>query len=212
MIGAAEGAEKLSSEELLSLAKLLLVAGNETTTKLIGLMMNQLLSNPPALRELGEAPGLIPDAVEEDAPYRGAGLQPPPADDEAMRHRRTFPANRRARGLCSRSGKPRRPRLPQSDQVRHPAQDGATSRLRRRDPPVPRRPARPARDEARVRGAARACKGHRAHRTAATRNGLELPRIRVDAPPLRAPENARPCSGSSEGSESRKSRSPARSR
>ncbi len=71
MLGASEGAEKLSSEELLSLAKLLLIAGNETTTKLIGLMMNQLLSNPHALRELGEAPGLIPDAVEETLRIEG---------------------------------------------------------------------------------------------------------------------------------------------
>jgi ferredoxin-NADP reductase len=71
MTEASEGREKLSSEEVLGLAKLLLVAGNETTTKLIGLMMNQLLSNPPALQELTETPGLIPNAVEETLRIEG---------------------------------------------------------------------------------------------------------------------------------------------
>jgi cytochrome P450/ferredoxin-NADP reductase len=71
MIEASEGREKLTSEEMLGLAKLLLVAGNETTTKLIGLMMNQLLSNPPALQELIESPGLIPNAIEEAVRIEG---------------------------------------------------------------------------------------------------------------------------------------------
>jgi cytochrome P450/ferredoxin-NADP reductase len=71
MVQASGGAEKLSSEEVLGLAKLLLVAGNETTTKLIGLMMNQLLSNPTSLREVNETPGLIPNAVEETLRIEG---------------------------------------------------------------------------------------------------------------------------------------------
>ncbi len=65
MAQAAEGGERLSDGEVLSLAKLLLVAGNETTTKLIGLTMNQLLRNPPAWAELRASPALVPGAIEE---------------------------------------------------------------------------------------------------------------------------------------------------
>jgi ferredoxin-NADP reductase len=50
---------------VLSLAKLLLVAGNETTTKLIGLAMNLLLRHPTAWAELRASPGLVPGAIEE---------------------------------------------------------------------------------------------------------------------------------------------------
>jgi cytochrome P450/ferredoxin-NADP reductase len=71
MIEASEGGEKLSPEELLGLAKLLLVAGNETTTKLIGLMMNHLLAHPRALAELMETPGLVRNAVEETLRIEG---------------------------------------------------------------------------------------------------------------------------------------------
>jgi cytochrome P450/ferredoxin-NADP reductase len=71
MLAAAEGGERLTESEVLSLSKLLLVAGNETTTRLIGLMMNQLLRNPPALRELAEAPHRIPGAIEETLRIEG---------------------------------------------------------------------------------------------------------------------------------------------
>ena len=65
MVQAAEGGERLSDGEVLSLAKLMLVAGNETTTKLIGLTMNLLLRHPPAWEELRASPGLVPGAIEE---------------------------------------------------------------------------------------------------------------------------------------------------
>jgi cytochrome P450/ferredoxin-NADP reductase len=65
MVQAAEGGERLSDGEVLSLAKLLLVAGNETTTKLIGLATNLLLRHPPAWAELRASPGLVPGAIEE---------------------------------------------------------------------------------------------------------------------------------------------------
>jgi cytochrome P450/ferredoxin-NADP reductase len=71
MLGASEGGARLRDDEILSLAMLLLVAGNETTTKLIGLMMNQLLANPPALADLAAFPGLIPGAVEETLRIEG---------------------------------------------------------------------------------------------------------------------------------------------
>ena len=65
MVQAAEGGERLADGEVLSLAKLLLVAGNETTTKLIGLAMNLILRNPPAWPELRASPGLVTGAIEE---------------------------------------------------------------------------------------------------------------------------------------------------
>jgi cytochrome P450/ferredoxin-NADP reductase len=71
MIQASEGADRLSAEEALGLAKLLLVAGNETTTKLIGLMMNHLLANPDALHEIERMPSLIPSAIEETLRIEG---------------------------------------------------------------------------------------------------------------------------------------------
>lgn len=71
MTQASEGSSKLSAGEVLSLAKLLLIAGNETTTRLIGLMMNQLILNPIAMKELSDSPGLIPNAVEETARLEG---------------------------------------------------------------------------------------------------------------------------------------------
>jgi ferredoxin-NADP reductase len=71
MVQASQGADKLSRAEAVSLAKLLLVAGNETTTKLIGLMMMQLLTHPSALGELAAAPGLIPGAIEESVRIEG---------------------------------------------------------------------------------------------------------------------------------------------
>jgi cytochrome P450/ferredoxin-NADP reductase len=65
MVQAAEGGERLADGEVLSLAKLLLVAGNETTTKLIGLAMNLILRNRPAWQELRASPGLVTGAIEE---------------------------------------------------------------------------------------------------------------------------------------------------
>jgi cytochrome P450/ferredoxin-NADP reductase len=71
MTQAAEGGDRLSEKEVLSLAKLLLVAGNETTTKVIGLTMNQLLENPAALEAVQSSPGLIAGAIEEAVRIEG---------------------------------------------------------------------------------------------------------------------------------------------
>ena len=57
--------ERLSDEDLLNFAFLLLVAGNETTRNLIALGTCALISHPDQLRLLVDDPALIPGAVEE---------------------------------------------------------------------------------------------------------------------------------------------------
>jgi cytochrome P450 len=56
---------KLSFDELLQMLILLLVAGNETTTTLIGNTVLTLLEHPDQLARLRSDPALIPSAIEE---------------------------------------------------------------------------------------------------------------------------------------------------
>ena len=67
--------DSLSSDELLAFSILLLVAGNETTTNLIGNGMLALLRAPERWAQLRSRPELVPGAVEEllrfDSPVQG---------------------------------------------------------------------------------------------------------------------------------------------
>ena len=65
LVEAEDEGERLTERETLNMLRLLLIAGNETTTNLIGNGMLALLRNPGELRRLREDPGLIPSAVEE---------------------------------------------------------------------------------------------------------------------------------------------------
>jgi cytochrome P450 len=56
---------RLDFEEMLSMLVLLLVAGNETTTTLIGNAVLELLAHPDAEKRLRDDPGCLPGAVEE---------------------------------------------------------------------------------------------------------------------------------------------------
>ncbi len=60
-----EEGDRLTEREMLAMLRLLLVAGNETTTNLIGNGMLALLRHPEQLQVLREDPGRIPAAVEE---------------------------------------------------------------------------------------------------------------------------------------------------
>ena len=74
LVAAEEAGDKLSQAELLAMLRLLLIAGNETTTKLIGNGMLALLRNPDQLEVLRQSPDLMPSAIEEllrfDAPVQ----------------------------------------------------------------------------------------------------------------------------------------------
>ncbi len=71
---AEDGGERLSEREMLNLLRLLLIAGNETTTNLIGNGLLALLASPDQLARLRGDPDLVPAAVEEllrfDAPVQ----------------------------------------------------------------------------------------------------------------------------------------------
>jgi cytochrome P450 len=59
----------LSPDDVVHFANLLLVAGNETTTNLIGNGVRALLDNPGERQKLLETPKLIPNAIEEMLRY-----------------------------------------------------------------------------------------------------------------------------------------------
>jgi cytochrome P450 len=65
LIAIEEAGDTLSPYELLIMLRLLLIAGNETTTNLIGNGMLALLHHPEQLQMLKENPSLIPSAIEE---------------------------------------------------------------------------------------------------------------------------------------------------
>jgi cytochrome P450 len=65
LVDAEEAGDRLTPRELLVMLRLLLVAGNETTTNLIGNGMLALLQHPEQLQLLRDTPGLLPAAVEE---------------------------------------------------------------------------------------------------------------------------------------------------
>lgn len=77
MIRAEEDGEKLTVSEIVGQCNLLLIAGNVTTTDLIGNGVKALLDNPEQLEKLRADHGLIQNAVEEmlrfDTPVTNSG-------------------------------------------------------------------------------------------------------------------------------------------
>ncbi len=70
LLAAQVDGEHLSEEELLGFCILLLLAGNETTTTLLGNAFQTFDEHPEILEELRANPSLIPDAIEEVLRYR----------------------------------------------------------------------------------------------------------------------------------------------
>jgi len=69
LVAAHDQDEVLQSDELLAFVVLLLIAGNETTTNLIGNGLLALARNPGEYERLRRDPSLIPSAVEEMLRY-----------------------------------------------------------------------------------------------------------------------------------------------
>jgi len=69
LIAVHDSTDSLSEQELIALAVLLLIAGHETTTSLIGNAILALLLRPAQLAELRENPSLIPLAIDEFLRY-----------------------------------------------------------------------------------------------------------------------------------------------
>lgn len=71
LIAAEEQGQVLSEDEIFSTTILLLIAGNETTTNLIGNSMYALLTHPEQLKLLQDDPSLIKSATEELLRFAG---------------------------------------------------------------------------------------------------------------------------------------------
>ncbi len=71
LVRAQEADEALTPQEILAFATLLLVAGNETTTNLIGNAVVALLDHPDQLERVRRDPTLVPNVVEETLRYDG---------------------------------------------------------------------------------------------------------------------------------------------
>ena len=71
LVAAHDEAESLSAEELLAFVVLLLLAGNETTTNLIGNGMQALGRDQQQIELLHRSPELMPRAIEESLRYDG---------------------------------------------------------------------------------------------------------------------------------------------
>jgi pimeloyl-[acyl-carrier protein] synthase len=69
LIAAEEEGDRLTAEEMYATCVLLLLAGHETTTRLIGNGMHSLLQHPDQLTQLQQDPSLTPNAVEEMLRY-----------------------------------------------------------------------------------------------------------------------------------------------
>ena len=67
LIAAEDAGDRLTHDELFGMVQVLLIAGQETTTNLIGNALHALLEQPDALARLRAEPDLMPSAVEECA-------------------------------------------------------------------------------------------------------------------------------------------------
>ncbi|SNT10734.1 hypothetical protein SAMN06295912_1425 [Sphingomonas laterariae] len=90
---AAEAAGDLTHEEVLGYIFILSIAGNETTTKLIGNMIYQLHRHPDQLAILRAEPDLLPSAIEETMRFDGpTQMMARTTTRDVDLHGRTIPA------------------------------------------------------------------------------------------------------------------------
>ena len=73
-----EAGDRLNEDELISMIALLIFAGHETTSNLVGNGMLMLFDNPTQFQHLKADLSLVPTAVEEFLRYNGPVLSPAP--------------------------------------------------------------------------------------------------------------------------------------
>jgi len=86
--------ERLSDKDIIAFLYLMIIAGNETTTKLLANAIYWLARHPSARKEVRESPALIPDWVEETLRY----------DNSTQLMARTVTADLDYRGHAMRRG------------------------------------------------------------------------------------------------------------
>ena len=140
---AEEDGERLSHEELLAFSILLLLAGHETTSNLIGNGWSPLAARPELAARLRADRSLLPSAVEEllrfDSSVQGVVRFAPPGGGAARPH------DRAGRGPAA-AGRRRQPRpgtVRRSRRARHRTLAEPPPRVRARHPLLPRSAARP---------------------------------------------------------------------
>ena len=150
LIAAEDAGDRLAHDELFGMVQVLLIAGQETTTNLIGNALHALLEHPDALERLRAEPALMASAVEECARW----------DTPVQARTRVATADFELGGQPYRRGpdavpapgrrQPRPARLPGSGPLRHRADPqpprgvSATASTTASGPPWPaRRRARP---------------------------------------------------------------------
>ena len=116
---------------------LLLVAGNETTTNLIGNATAALLDHPEQLARVAADPSLVPGlsrrCCASTRPSSSCSARPSPT-----RRSRACASPAARRGAADRLGEPRRAALPRSRPLRRDAQPAGPRRLRLRQALLPR--------------------------------------------------------------------------
>ena len=179
----------ISRAEMRHLGYQLLVAGHETTTSLIGLMLYRLIEHPDVMARLRADPGLVPHAVEEalrfDSPVQGlfrtngsectiAGAHARPAEQAAAAVRFGQQGSAAVRGPRCVLPRPRGQRA------------ASPRRLRVGHPLLHRCPARPIGGTAHVRAHPHADGRHRAGGSSATQRLVRAPRVDQSPAPLEA--------------------------
>ncbi|MCP2287791.1 cytochrome P450 family protein [Nocardia amikacinitolerans] len=71
LLSASEADDRLTDDEIISMAFLILIAGHETTVNLIGNTMLTLLADPPKYAALREDPDQVPALIEEMLRFEG---------------------------------------------------------------------------------------------------------------------------------------------
>ena len=138
-----DGGERLSADELVASAILLLNAGHEASVNAFGNGMVALLRHPDQLERLRADESLVPSAIEEmirfDSPLQ---LFERTAQTEVELGDVTVPTGRQGGGPA-RSGQPRPGRVPRPRQLRHRPPSQPAHRLRRGAAPLHRGAAGP---------------------------------------------------------------------